>query len=154
MGQNLFIMVQKLHIVISISNRQHGYLEPRSAHRLGRQRPYEVSEIFRRFPQSGQEDYQLQKTRSWREQAEDAQGAMEGGNNKQQMAATHKRTQDIGAGAGAGDDGDGSGFDMALMMKALGGGGRGGGGMPDISSLMSMMGRGGRRADARRGGRR
>ena len=39
-------------------------------------------------------------------------------------------------------------------MKALGGGGGDGGGMPDMSSPMSMMGRGGRRADARRGGTR
>ena len=77
-----------------------------------------------------------------------AQGAMQGKNNKQQMEAAQKRLQSMGQGLPGGAD-------LASMMKMFGGGGQGGGapgagggfpgagGMPDMASLMQMMGRGG-----------
>jgi len=73
-----------------------------------------------------------------------AQGMAQGKNQKQQMEAMQKRMQSMG-GAGGGLPGLGGGMpDMASMMKMLGaGGGGGGGGMPDMSQLMKMMGGGG-----------
>jgi len=67
-----------------------------------------------------------------------AQGAMGGGNKQQQLAAMQKRLASMGGGAGGMPD-------MGSLMKMLGGGGAGGmpGGMPDMSSLMKMMGGGG-----------
>ncbi|KAL1593872.1 Signal recognition particle [Paraconiothyrium brasiliense] len=70
-----------------------------------------------------------------------AQGAMGGGNKAQQLAAMQKRMASMGQG---GIGGGGGMPDMASMMKMLGGGGRGGGGMPDMSALANMMGGGGR----------
>lgn len=73
-----------------------------------------------------------------------AQGMMGAGNRNQQMAAMQKRMQSMGRGAGG--PGGGGMPDLGSMMKMLGGGGGaggggpGGGGMPDMSSLMSMMG--------------
>ncbi|CCD49870.1 hypothetical protein BofuT4_P095780.1 [Botrytis cinerea T4] len=68
-----------------------------------------------------------------------AQGAMGGANKQQQMAAMQKRLASMGGGGGGGMP------DLNSMMKMLGGGGAGGmpGGMPDMSSLMKMMGGGG-----------
>jgi len=70
-----------------------------------------------------------------------AQGQMGGGNRQQQMAAMQRRMQSMGQGGGA--PGAGGMPDMASMMKmmgGMGGGGRGGGGMPDMSKMMEMMG--------------
>ncbi|KAF9737113.1 hypothetical protein PMIN04_003783 [Paraphaeosphaeria minitans] len=72
-----------------------------------------------------------------------AQGAMGGGNKAQQLAAMQKRMASMGQG-GMGGMGGGGMPDMASMMKMLGGGGRGGVGMPDMSALANMMGGGGR----------
>jgi len=68
-----------------------------------------------------------------------AQGQMGGGNRQQQMAAMQRRMQSMGQGGGGG----GGGMpDMASMMKMIGGmgGGGRGGGMPDMSKMMEMMG--------------
>lgn len=71
-----------------------------------------------------------------------AQGAMGGGNKAQQMAAMQKRLQSMGGGAGGAGAGAGGMPDMGSLMKMMGGmgGGGGGGGMPDMGSLMKMMG--------------
>ena len=68
-----------------------------------------------------------------------AQGQMGGGNRQQQMAAMQKRMQSLGQG---GMGGGGGGMpDMGSLMKMMGGmGGAGGGGMPDMASMMKMMG--------------
>lgn len=68
-----------------------------------------------------------------------AQGQMGGGNRQQQMAAMQKRMQSLGQG---GMGGGGGGMpDMGSLMKMMGGmGGGGGGGMPDMASMMKMMG--------------
>ena len=68
-----------------------------------------------------------------------AQGQMGGGNRQQQMAAMQKRMQSLGQG---GMGGGGGGMpDMGSLMKMMGGmGGAGGGGMPDMASMMMMMG--------------
>ena len=68
-----------------------------------------------------------------------AQGQMGGGNRQQQMAAMQKRMQSLGQG---GMGGAGGGMpDMGSLMKMMGGmGGAGGGGMPDMASMMKMMG--------------
>lgn len=68
-----------------------------------------------------------------------AQGALGGANQKAQMAAMQKRMQAMG---GAGRGGAGGMPDMGSLMKMMGGGG---GGMPDLSGMdmqkmMSMMG--------------
>ncbi|CCF41328.1 hypothetical protein CH063_11642 [Colletotrichum higginsianum] len=70
-----------------------------------------------------------------------AQSAMAGGNKAQQLAAMQKRLQSMG---GAGAAGGGM-PDMGSLMKMLGGGGMGGGGggMPDMSAMMRQMGMGG-----------
>lgn len=67
------------------------------------------------------------------------QGQMGGGNRQQQMAAMQKRMQSLGQG---GMGGGGGGMpDMGSLMKMMGGmGGAGGGGMPDMASMMKMMG--------------
>ena len=68
-----------------------------------------------------------------------AQGQMGGGNRQQQMAAMQKRMQSLGQG-GMGAGGGGM-PDMGSLMKMMGGmGGAGGGGMPDMASMMKMMG--------------
>lgn len=68
-----------------------------------------------------------------------AQGQMGGGNRQQQMAAMQKRMQSLGQGGGGG--GGGGMPDMGSLMKMMGGmGGGGGGGMPDMASMMKMMG--------------
>ena len=68
-----------------------------------------------------------------------AQGQMGGGYRQQQMAAMQKRMQSLGQG---GMGGGGGGMpDMGSLMKMMGGmGGAGGGGMPDMASMMKMMG--------------
>ena len=68
-----------------------------------------------------------------------AQGQMGGGNRQQQMTAMQKRMQSLGQG---GMGGGGGGMpDMGSLMKMMGGmGGAGGGGMPDMASMMKMMG--------------
>ncbi|EKD13379.1 uncharacterized protein L3040_002760 [Drepanopeziza brunnea f. sp. 'multigermtubi'] len=86
-----------------------------------------------------------------------AQGAMGGGNKQQQMAAMQKRLASMGGG------GAGGGMpDMGSLMKMLGGGGGGGaGGMPgmpgmpggmDMQAMMKQMS--GMMGGAGRGGRR
>lgn len=86
-----------------------------------------------------------------------AQAMMGGGNRQQQMAAMAQRMQSMGRGAG-GAGGAGGMPDLGSLMKMMGGGGGGGGGggMPDMSSLMNMFGggAGGAPASAGRGGRR
>jgi signal recognition particle subunit SRP54 len=78
-----------------------------------------------------------------------AQKTMGGANGKQQMAAMQQRMASMGRGAGgAGRGGAAGGMpDMSSLMSMMGGGGAGGapggGGMPDMSSLMSMFGGGG-----------
>lgn len=68
-----------------------------------------------------------------------AQGQMGGANRQQQMAAMQKRMQSLGQG-GAGGGGGGM-PDMGSLMKMMGGmGGGSGGGMPDMASMMKMMG--------------
>jgi signal recognition particle subunit SRP54 len=69
--------------------------------------------------------------------AQKAKGAMGGGNKQQQMAAMQKKMQSMG---GAGRGGGGM-PDMSSLMGMLGGGG--GGGMPDMSQMMNMFGGGG-----------
>ncbi|RKU45102.1 Signal recognition particle [Coniochaeta pulveracea] len=77
-----------------------------------------------------------------------AQNAMGGGNKAQQMAAMQKRLQSMG-GAGAG----GGGMpDMGSLMKMLGGGGMPGG--MDMGAMMKQMGMGGMMGGQGRGGRR
>ncbi|EQL01489.1 signal recognition particle 54 kDa protein [Ophiocordyceps sinensis CO18] len=78
-----------------------------------------------------------------------AQQAMGGGNKAQQMAAMQKRLQSMGGGAG-GAGGAGGMPDMGSLMRMLGGGGGGGGmpggGMPggmDLEAMMRQMGMGG-----------
>ena len=63
-----------------------------------------------------------------------AQGAMGGGNKQQQMAAMQKRLASMGGAGGAG----GGMPDMGSLMKMLGGGG-GAGGM-DMNAMMKQMG--------------
>jgi len=79
-----------------------------------------------------------------------APGALGAGGRGQQaqMAAMQKKLASMGGAGGGGMP------DMGSLMKMMGGGG-GGGGMPDMSSLMNMMGGGGAGgAGAGRGGRR
>ncbi|KAF2716530.1 signal recognition particle protein [Polychaeton citri CBS 116435] len=79
-----------------------------------------------------------------------AQGAMGGGDKRQQMAALQKRLQSMGGGAGGMPGMGGGGMpDLSSMMSMLGGGGRGGGGggMPnmggmDMQKMMQMFGGG------------
>ncbi|RMY47317.1 hypothetical protein D0864_15092 [Hortaea werneckii] len=77
-------------------------------------------------------------------QAQKAKAMMGGGNQQQQMAAMQKRMQAMG-GAGGG----GGMPDMGSLMKMMGGGGGGGGGMPDLGNMdlgkmmQSMGGMGG-----------
>ena len=66
-----------------------------------------------------------------------AQGAMGGGNKQQQMAAMQKRLASMGGAGGAG--GAGGMPDMGSLMKMLGGGGGGAGGM-DMQAMMQQMG--------------
>ena len=69
-------------------------------------------------------------------------GAM-GGQNRQQMAAMQKRMQSLGQGGGM-PGGVGVMPDMGSIIKMLGlGGGGGGGGMPDMNAMMKMLGAGG-----------
>lgn len=91
-----------------------------------------------------------------------AQGLMGSGNRQQQMAALQKRMQSMGRGGGGGGagglgglgglGGEGGMPDMSSLMQMMGGGG--GGGMPDMSSLMKMMGGMPGMGGAGRGGRR
>ena len=68
-----------------------------------------------------------------------AQGMMGGGNKQQQMAAMQKRMQSMGRGGGM--PGGGGGMpDLGSMMKMLGQGSGGAEGMPDMSQLANMMG--------------
>ena len=61
-----------------------------------------------------------------------AQAAMQGGNKAQQLAAMQKRMQSMGGGGGGG----GGMPDMGSLMKMLGGGGGGGGGgMPGMPGM-------------------
>ncbi|KAJ2893849.1 uncharacterized protein MKZ38_008187 [Zalerion maritima] len=80
-----------------------------------------------------------------------AQQAMGGGNKQQQMAAMQRRLQSMGGGRGGpGGGGGGGGMpDMSSLMSMLGGGGAGGaggGGMPqlpagmDMNAMMQQMG--------------
>ena len=69
-----------------------------------------------------------------------AQAQLKGGNQQQKMAALQQRMASMGRGAGGA--GGGGMPDMSSMLKMLGGG-AGGGGMPDMSSLMGMLGGGG-----------
>ncbi|KAK5105862.1 hypothetical protein LTR62_001949 [Meristemomyces frigidus] len=64
-----------------------------------------------------------------------------GRGGKDQMAAMQKRLAAMGGAGGAGGGGGGM-PDMGSLMKMMGGG-AGGGGMPDMSKLMGMMGGGG-----------
>jgi signal recognition particle subunit SRP54 len=63
-----------------------------------------------------------------------AQGAMGGGNKQQQMAAMQKRLASMGGAGGAG----GGMPDMGSLMKMLGGGGAPGG--MDMNAMMKQMG--------------
>ncbi|CAK7225377.1 Signal recognition particle [Sporothrix bragantina] len=91
-----------------------------------------------------------------------AQSAMAGPNKQQQLAAMQKRLQSMGGAGGAGGPGGLGGMmpDMGSLMKMLGGGG--GGGMPDMGgmdmqAMMQQMGMGmggGGSPGAGRGGRR
>ena len=73
-----------------------------------------------------------------------AQGAMQGKNSKQQMEAAQKRLQSMGGAGGM----PGGMPDMASLMKMMGGGAGGGGanpfagmgGMPDMGQMMKMLG--------------
>ncbi|CAK7203875.1 Signal recognition particle [Sporothrix eucalyptigena] len=91
-----------------------------------------------------------------------AQSAMAGPNKQQQLAAMQKRLQSMGGAGGAGGGGGLGGMmpDMGSLMKMLGGGG--GGGMPDMGgmdmqAMMQQMGMGmggGGAPGGGRGGRR
>ncbi|KIW07033.1 signal recognition particle protein SRP54 [Verruconis gallopava] len=96
---------------------------------------------------------------------EKAKGVMQGKNNKQQLEAAQKRLQSMGGAAGLG--GLPGGADLANMMKMFQGAGGApggglpaggfpgmGGGMPDIGSLMKMMGQMGGGAGGQGRGRR
>ena len=82
-----------------------------------------------------------------------AQGQMGGGRGGGMTPAMQKKLAAMGGGGAGGMPGMGGGGmpDMASLMKMMGGAGGGGGGMPDMSSLMKMMGGGG---GAPQGGRR
>ncbi|GAB0137612.1 hypothetical protein EsDP_00005869 [Epichloe bromicola] len=69
-----------------------------------------------------------------------AQQAMSGGNKTQQMAAMQKRLQSMGGAGAAG--GAGGMPDMGSLMKMLGGGGGMPGGL-DMQAMMKQMGMGG-----------
>lgn len=70
-----------------------------------------------------------------------AQAMMQGGNNKQQMAAMQKRMQSMGGMPGGPGGGGGLG-DMMKMLQGMGGGGGAGGGTGgmDINAMMQQMG--------------
>lgn len=116
--------------------------QPKRMTRVARGSGTSVREVEELLTQQRMMGSMAKKVKSGMGNMQKAQGAMGGGNQRAQMAAMQKRLQSMGGGGGGGGGGAGGMPDMSSLMKMMGGGGAGGGGggMPDMSQLMSMMG--------------